>query len=77
LVPDPDVEFVDLGGPDYMPVAIQHSTGHYMRVAERVDGTWKFNLKQASDLLSFIQSWSANLLDQGFVSGRVVRAGPA
>ncbi len=29
LVPDPDMEFVDLGADDWLPVAIQHSTGHY------------------------------------------------
>ena len=32
LVADPDVEFVDLGKLDWMPVAIQHATGHYYKL---------------------------------------------
>lgn len=75
LVPDPDMEFVDLGGRDWLPVAIQHSTGHYSRAAICEDGTWKFNSRAMRDLQSFSKMWARNLLAQGFASGELVRAG--
>jgi hypothetical protein len=77
LVPDPDMEFVDLGGADWLPVAIQHSTRLYCRASNLVDGKWKFNLKIAMDLQSFARMWGKNLIAQGFARGRVVQAGPA
>jgi hypothetical protein len=76
LIADPDMEFVDLGGKDWMPVAIQHSTGHYLRVAALGEnGHWKFNLAKAEDLMSFARMWARNLLDQGFTTGELVRSG--
>jgi hypothetical protein len=75
LVPDPDMEFVDLGGRELAPVAIQHCTGHYMRAAECVDGEWRFDQRRAQDLLEFAGMWAGNLMAQGFASGRLVRAG--
>jgi hypothetical protein len=75
LIPDPDLEFVDLGGPDWMPVAIQHSTGHYIRVATPSEnGLWRFNLREAEDLMSFSRMWARNLLAQGFANGTLIRA---
>ncbi|MGK5086127.1 hypothetical protein WDW86_01080, partial [Bdellovibrionota bacterium FG-2] len=51
LVPDPDMEFVDLGGKDWLPVAIQHSTGHYCRAAEQaVSGNWLISKRAMRDL---------------------------
>ncbi len=76
LVPDPDMEFVDLGGGEWLPVAIQHSTGHYMRAAEYEDGTWRFNPRRMRDLQSFSRMWARNLLTQGFAAGELVRAEP-
>jgi hypothetical protein len=78
LIADPDMEFVDLGGKDWMPVAVQHSTGHYMRVAALGEnGHWKFNLAKAEELQSFSRMWARNLLSQGFAKGKLVNAGPA
>jgi hypothetical protein len=73
LVPDPDVEFVNIGGKEWLPVAIQHSTGHYSRVAERIEGVWKFRPRGLRDLQSFSRMWARNLLAQGFATGELVR----
>ena len=50
LVPDPDIEFIDLGRGEWLPVAIQHSTGHCARAGECEEGVWKFNAKALRDL---------------------------
>ena len=74
LVPDPDVEFVDLGREDWIPVAIQHSTGHYERVGFFDDGDWKFQTKALRDLQSFTNIWARNLIAQGFGKGHIAYA---
>lgn len=63
LVPDPDMEFVDLGADDWLPVAIQHSTGHYCRSAEKAaSGNWLISKRAMSELRSFVRLWARNLL---------------
>ena len=75
LVPDPDMEFVDLGGEDWLPVAIQHSTGLYCRAAEQAaSGNWLISKRAMRDLKSFARMWGRNLLAQGFARGTLVRA---
>jgi hypothetical protein len=75
LVPDPDVEYVDLGGEDWLPVAIQHSTGHYCKAAEQAaSGNWLISKRAMRDLQSFSRMWARNLLAQGFTKGILVRA---
>ncbi|MGK5084768.1 hypothetical protein WDW37_15850 [Bdellovibrionota bacterium FG-1] len=75
LVPDPDMEFVDLGGADWLPVAIQHSTGHYCKAAEQAaSGNWLVSKRAMRDLQSFSRTWARNLLAQGFAKGTLVRA---
>ncbi len=76
LVPDPDVEFVDLGGDDWLPVAIQHSTGRYCVTAKQAEGTdnWLISNRAMADLKSFVRMWARNLLAQGFATGTLVRA---
>lgn len=77
LVPDPDMEFVDLGADEWLPVAIQHSTGRYCRVAEKaVSGNWLISKRAMADLRSFVRMWARNLVAQGFATGKVVRAEP-
>lgn len=71
LIPDPDMEFLDLGRGDWIPVAIQHSTGHYARAGECEEGVWKFNAKALRDLQSFANLWGRNLIAQGFGNGQV------
>ncbi len=74
LVPDPDVEFVDLGEDDWLPVAIQHSTGRYCRTAEKsAAGNWLVAKGAMADLRSFVRLWARNLRSQGFSSGQLVR----
>jgi hypothetical protein len=77
LVPDPDVEFVDLGSDDWLPVAIQHSTGLYCVAAQRAAGTgnWLISKRAMADLKSFVRMWARNLA-QGFAKGQLLRAGP-
>jgi hypothetical protein len=75
LVPDPDVEYVDLGGNDWLPVAIQHATGHYCRTAQQAaSGNWLVSKRTMQDLQSFSRQWARNLLMQGFATGTVVHA---
>lgn len=75
LVPDPNVEFVDLGGDDWLPVAIQHATGHYCRTAEQAEsGNWLIAKSAMRDLQSFVRVWARNLLAQGFTNGKLERA---
>ncbi|MGK5083514.1 hypothetical protein WDW37_09430 [Bdellovibrionota bacterium FG-1] len=63
LCPDPDVEYVDLGGADWLPVAIQHSTGLYCRAAEQAaSGNWLISKRAMRDLQSFSRMWARNLL---------------
>ena len=69
LIPDPDMEFVDVGGSEWLPVAIQHSTGHYERAAIEENGKWKFNPRAMRDLQSFSRMWARNLLAQRFARG--------
>ena len=67
---------VDLGADDWLPVAIQHSTGHYCRVAEKaVSGNWLISKRAMADLRSFVRMWARNLVAQGFATGKIVRAG--
>lgn len=74
MVPDPDVEFVDLGGDDWLPVAIQHSTGRYCRTAEKsAAGNWLVAKGAMADLRSFLKMWARNLKSQGFASGTLLR----
>ena len=73
LIPDPDVEFVELGG-DWMPVAIQHSTGRYCRTAVKAPtGNWLISKLAMADLRSFVRIWARNLKHQGFASGTLLR----
>ncbi|MGK5085802.1 hypothetical protein WDW37_21140 [Bdellovibrionota bacterium FG-1] len=75
LVPDPDMEFVDLGNSEWLPVAIQHSTGLYCRAAEQAaSGNWLISKRAMRDLESFSRRWARNLLAQGFAKGELVRA---
>jgi hypothetical protein len=75
LIPDPDVEFVDLGSDDWLPVAIQHATGHYCRAAEQAaSGNWLVSKAAMRDLQSFVRMWARNLLNQGFAAAKVERA---
>jgi hypothetical protein len=74
LICDPDLELVDLGGNDWLPVAIQHSTGHYVRAAFQEDGKWMFKPRAMKDLQSFSRVWARNLLAQGFARGLIVYA---
>jgi len=75
LVPDPDMEFVDLGGEDWLPVAIQHSTGLYCKAAEQAaSGNWLISKRAMRDLKSFARMWAQNLLAQGFAGGTLVSA---
>lgn len=71
LVPDPDMEFLELksGRHDWIPIAIQQSTGSYCRAGVNVDGTWKFNAKTMRELESFSRMWARNLIAQGFQNG--------
>ena len=74
LIPDPDVEFVDIGGDDWLPVAIQHSTGRYCRTAEKAaSGNWLISKGAMADLRSFVRMWARNLRSQGFASGTLLR----
>ena len=74
LICDPDLELVDLGGNEWLPVAIQHSSGHYVRAAFQEDGKWMFKPRAMRDLQSFSRMWARNLLAQGFSRGKVVSA---
>jgi len=74
LIPDPDVEFVDLGGDEWLPVAIQHSTGLYCRTAEKaVSGNWLIAKGAMLDLRRFLKVWARNLKYQRFASGTLLR----
>ena len=66
LVPDPDMEFLDLGHSDWIPIAIQHSTGHYVRAGDIEDGQWKFNARTTRELESFSRMWARDLVTRGF-----------
>ena len=69
------MEFVDLGGADWLPVAIQHSTGHYCKAAEQAaSGNWLISKRAMRDLQSFSRTWARNLLAQGFAAGTLVKA---
>ena len=73
LVPNPDMEFVDLGSRGWLPVAIQHSNGIYVRAAFLEEGEWKCYPKRLKDLESFSKLWARNLLSQGFAQGTIER----
>jgi hypothetical protein len=77
LIADPDMEFTDLGGKDWLPTAIQHSTGQYYRAAIFENGSWKYFPRMMRDLQSFSRMWARNLLSQGFAKGELVRSGTA
>ena len=73
LVPDPDMEFVDFGGEDWLPVAIQHSTGLYCKAAEQAaSGNWLISQRAMCDLKSFARIWARNLMVQGFAGGTLI-----
>lgn len=75
LVPDPDLEYADLGGKEWLPVAIQHSTGHYVRAAEMSSGGhWKYDPRLMNDLRLFSRMWARNLIAQGYDTAKLVRA---
>jgi len=71
LVPDPDMEFMTLeagGNVAVIPLAIQHSTGHYQRTAELDDnGKIKgFYVRALAEQVSFANTWMRNIrLQQG------------
>src|SRR4051812_34615795 len=74
LVPDPDVEFVDRGGDDWLLVTIQHA-GHYCRTAgQAASGNWLISKGVMRDVQSFSRMWVRNLLAQGFSHGKLERA---
>jgi hypothetical protein len=66
LIPDPDMEFADLGKEEWLPVAIQQSNGHYVRAANQEEGKWMFNPRVMRELKSFSRMWARNLNAQGF-----------
>jgi hypothetical protein len=78
LIADPDLEVEVLAGPDgtlpedvraWEPVAIQHSTGQYNRACWVDDeGRVRLNLREISDIRSFMRFWSRNLEEQGFLA---------
>lgn len=66
LVPDPDVEILisKVDGRVY-PLAIQHSSGHYSRVAWIEGGKIsKFAPRAQRDLATFVGSWMKNIKRQ-------------
>ena len=72
LVPDPDLELLLTASGDWLPLAIQHSTGHYFRAVEVIGRGGRFevmNPKVLRDLQSFARQWGRNLLMQGFDRG--------
>jgi hypothetical protein len=66
LVPDPDMEFLVMPDGEWLPLAIQHSTGHYFRAVEFVDGQQLVRPEMLRDLRSFARQWGRNLITQGF-----------
>ncbi len=72
LMPDPDVEFEIYQGV-WLPVAIQHSTGKYVRTMEGEGEKRILFLDDYDDLHEFSDFWAGNLLDQGFTKGKVER----
>jgi len=70
LVPDPDMEFEIYKG-RWLPYAIQHSNGKYVRTLEREGEKRIIFVDDYDALLSFSEIWSRNLLDQGFAKGKV------
>lgn len=68
LIPDPDMEFlVYPHAPDQIvPIAIQHSTGHYVRAYElnEKDIPERWDPRQARELASFANMWMKNIKDQ-------------
>ncbi len=77
LVGDPDLEILITDSGEWLPMAIQHSTGHYFRAVEVIGRGGNFevmNPKVLRDLQAFARQWGRNLLDQGFGKRMVVRA---
>ncbi|OFZ81278.1 MAG: hypothetical protein A2583_15975 [Bdellovibrionales bacterium RIFOXYD1_FULL_53_11] len=73
LVPDPDMEFTVMPDGAWLPVAIQHSTGHYFRSFDLDDqGSQLVKPKMLRDLQSFARQWGRNLIAQGFA--RIIKA---
>ena len=72
LIPDPDMEFADIGTEEWLPVAIQQSTGHYTQAATQKDGKWMYKTRAMRELQSFSRMWARNLLTQGFAKGSIV-----
>ena len=67
LIPDPDMEFHMLADGSWLPVAIQHATGHYFRAVELTDdGRRLVRPAMLRDLKSFARIWGRNLIAQGF-----------
>jgi hypothetical protein len=72
LVPDPDMEFLDRGGEDFLAASIQHSTGFYQRCVEEEDGRIQVRLGLERSLRNFATMWARNLKAQGFKQGKVL-----
>lgn len=67
LVPDPDLEiFVSDATRTAWAMAIQHSTGHYVRAMKFENGRTLRNPRTQKDLQSFLGQWLRNLKAQGF-----------
>lgn len=73
LVADPDLEFRLLPDGSWLPIAIQHSTGHYFRAIFEKDGKEYVRLQALKELKTFARQWARNLLSQGFHAGQIVR----
>lgn len=75
LIADPDMEFTtEIDPAEWIPVAIQHSTGSYHRALIKDEDGWKVSQKQLRDQRYFSIVWARNLLQQGFAHARLVRS---
>ena len=71
-IPDPDMEFIAFGTGDWLPVAIQHSNGIYVRAAlQDENGNWRYKPRTMQDLQRFSKMWARNLISQGFGKGEI------
>lgn len=67
LVPDPDCEFVRTATQQWLPAAIQHSTGQYVRAVELADDEQtpaRWRQAALKDLVSFCNQWMCNISQQ-------------
>lgn len=73
VIPDPDMEIRII--PEMKMVealAIQHSTGYYRRVYADIERT-KVYPREKKEQNSFLNMWTKNLMNQGFIKGKVIR----